>query len=230
MAEKSSFFNDVAGDRPYDMQDFALYFKQFLQSGLYHRDNVPALRVTHAGNLQTKMDKGSAYLEGFMYVNDQEMTFTHDPADSTNARIDRIVIRLSLALNHRYIRAFIKKGTPATNPVPPVLTRNELTYEISLAQVRINANQTSITSVIDERLDPSVAGLVSSLISIPTEQFVAQWNSFMLSSEETRLEYQEAWEDWFQSRQNQVGIKVVTGRDEPTGISAGDLWLQTLEV
>lgn len=213
MAEESSFFNSVAGDRQYDMEAFASYFKQFLSTGLYHKDKQPALRVIHVTGLQTKLEPGSAFLEGFMYRNTTEKTFSHTAANATNPRIDRIVVRLDRGLNARDIKAVIKAGTPATNPQPPALTRNDIVYEISLAQVRINAGATTIASVTDERLNQSVAGLVSSLITIPTEQFEEQWNQ------------------WFSGIQQGApamgGMTITISNTTPVSPTLNDIWIDT---
>lgn len=231
MAEESSFFNDVNGDREYDMEAFATYFKQFLSSGLYHTNNVPALLVSKGTGLQTSMDMGSAYIEGFMYRNTEAITFLHEDADATNPRIDRIILRLDRNVNVRAINAMIKKGTPATNPQPPALTRNDVVYEISLAQVRVNAGATTIASIKDERLDPNVAGLVSSLITVPTEQFINEWNSWMADMNQRKENYQQEWETWFQGIQVQNpamgGMLISLGRNAPSSPTLNDIWIDT---
>ena len=196
MAEISSFFNDLNGDREYDAEIFALYFKQFLSNGLYHRNNVPALLVRKGAGTTTTMDPGSAYIEGYMYVNTELETFSHGLADNTNPRVDRIVLRLDRSLNVRAINAVVKMGVPAKNPLPPALERNDVVYEISLAQVRINAGVNEVYSVVDERLDPNVAGLVSSLITAPTDGLLQDWNTFMDKVQNSKLEYEADWAEW----------------------------------
>jgi len=210
MAEFSSFFNSVNSDRRYDAEQFAEYFQQFLTSGVYHKNNVPSLKVRQGTGLQTILEPGSAFIEGYMYRNTADIVFAHDTADATNPRIDRIVLRLDRSVNARYIKAFVKKGVPAINPQPPTLQRDSIIYEISLAQVKINAGATSITSVTDERFNPSVAGLVSSLITVPTDEF------------------QRQWESWFNGIQNQIGVRLLAGSNEPSGAVAGDIWLKTV--
>ncbi|WP_306009338.1 hypothetical protein [Bacillus sp. MMSF_3328] len=231
MAEESSFFNSVNGDRQYDMEQFALYFKQFLSNGLYHTNSLPALLVRPDSGMATLLESGSAYIEGFMYRNTEEIRFTHDPADVTNPRIDRIVLRLDKNLNARHIKAFIKKGTPGTIPIPPTLQRDETVYEISLAQVKIDAGKSQVTSVIDERLNPEVAGLVSSLITVPTEQFVEEWNRWMVDMNLKKENYQREWESWFQGIQVQNpamgGITFYTGKSAPSIPALNDRWLDT---
>lgn len=208
MTEQSYFFNNVNGDREYDAETFALYFKKFLSSGVYHQNNQPALKVIARSGLNSELETGSAFLEGFMYQNTENITLTHDPSDATNPRIDRVILRLDRNVNVRAINAMIKKGTPSTNPVPPSLQRDDFTFEVSLAQVRIDARKNSITSIKDERYDSSVCGIVSSLISIPTDDFEEQFN------------------EWFLGIQNQIGARLFYG--EPTEPIAGDVWLKTV--
>lgn len=203
------------------MEQFALYFKQFISNGVYHTDNVPALNIVASTGLNSKISSGSAYIEGFMYNNTSDLILTHDVADATNPRIDRIVLRLDRSVNGRYIKAFVKKGTPATNPQPPALQRDSIIHEISLAQVRVNAGATTIASVTDERFDKSVAGLVTSLITIPIEDFQQEWDAWLAGR-------QSQWDTWFNSRQNQIGVKLTTGTVEPTGVATGDVWLKRL--
>ncbi|MFU1798748.1 hypothetical protein ACM1RC_33310, partial [Paenibacillus azoreducens] len=72
-----------------------------------------------------------------------------------------------------------------SNPSPPNLTRSGSVYEISLAQVRVNANSTIVKpgNIKDERLDQTVCGLVNSLVSVDTSQFQKNWDEFIDSVE-----------------------------------------------
>lgn len=213
MAEEYSFFNSVSGDREYTAEQFTTYFKQFLTSGLYHKNNVPSLKVTIASGLQTNLEAGSAYLEGYMYKNTDNLLLTHAAADATNPRIDRVVIRLDRTVGSRFVKAFVKAGTPASSPLPPALTRNNDIYEISLSQVRVNAGATTIASVKDERLDVAVAGLVSSLITVPTDEFEAEWR---------------AWFDTIKTQNPAYGgMTIYIQTTEPSNPKDKDIWIDT---
>lgn len=211
--EESSFFNSVNGDRKYDMEQFATYFKQFLTTGILHKDQVPYLEVSKGAGLQSVVDGGSAYIEGFMYRNTASKSLLHEAADSTNPRIDRVILKLNRGVNARSITAQVKKGVAATNPQPPSLQRDDIVYELSLAQVRINAGATAITSITDERLNTSVAGLVSSLITIPIDTFQAQWDS------------------WFSSVQSEApakgGMTIYVQPSPPSAPLSDDIWIDT---
>lgn len=172
MAEKSWFFNSAPGDpRVYQASDFAQYFGKVLSTGLLHIDNVPGLQVKAGGtDLRTYVEPGGAIMEGYAYENTDNVYLTHSLPEVSLDRIDRVVLRLDKKNANRYIKVFIREGVPATVPVPPTLQRDNLVWELSLAQVRLRANTSAISpaDVFDERLDRTVAGLVYSLISKPS--------------------------------------------------------------
>lgn len=184
MAEISKFFNSAPGDaRTYQASDFADYFGSVLSTGLLHTDNIPALEVKCDGNdLRTYVTPGKAIMQGYLYENNtSNLYLEHALPEATYDRIDRIVLRLDKRNQSRFIRAFVKQGTPSENPVPPDLQRDDFIYELSLAQMRVRANTSTLNpaDLIDERLDENLCGLVHSLISIPTSQFQQQWDEFM---------------------------------------------------
>jgi hypothetical protein len=109
-------------------------------------------------SMSTIVTQGEAFVRGFFYYTDANITLTHavnsDP--SGNARIDLIVLRLDVVA--RTIHPVIVQGTPAATPVAPSPVYPALfgsnTYEIPLAQVRVDAAAATIasTKVTDTRL------------------------------------------------------------------------------
>jgi len=158
LAEHFSFFDPVLQsdgtyDREYNAQQFTNYFKTLVTTGILKGERNE-LKLTATGTtMQTKIDTGVAYILGRYYENDSIKDLTHDTESLGVSRIDRVVIRLDLSTEARYVKSFIKKGAPSTNPVPPTLTQTQNIYEISLAQVRVVGGQTFIATnaVTDER-------------------------------------------------------------------------------
>lgn len=72
-------------------------------------------------------------------------------ANASNPRIDRVIIRLDWTANT--IQLAVLRGTPATSPTAPALTQNSSRWEISLAQILVGANVSTIVAgnVTDER-------------------------------------------------------------------------------
>jgi hypothetical protein len=101
--------------------------------------------------MQVKASVGYAWIEGHYYENDLQITLPIAGANATNPRIDRVVLQLDWTNN--VIQLQVLQGVPAVSPEPPALTQNTARWEISLAQVRVDAGVTTIVAgkVTDER-------------------------------------------------------------------------------
>jgi hypothetical protein len=134
-----------------------------------------------AGTLTTQVTAGKAIMDGHLYENTASLTLTHSLPEATLDRIDRVVLRLDLRNAERNIKLRVKEGVASASPVAPTLQRDNVIYEISLARVLVRKNTVQLLAgdLTDERLDETLAGLVHSLISIPTSQFQAEWDAFM---------------------------------------------------
>ncbi|MCM3454398.1 hypothetical protein M3685_10625 [Heyndrickxia oleronia] len=158
MAENFSFFDPVevapgVWDREYFAQQFTDYFRRLVTTGVMKGESGELKVSTEGNSMITTLSTGVAYVVGRSYENTSPLTHTHDTEVLGKNRIDRIVVRLDLRTESRFVKSFIKKGVASTNPVPPDLQRDQFIYEISLAQVKIIGGQTYINAndVIDER-------------------------------------------------------------------------------
>ncbi|WP_052130232.1 tail fiber protein [Ureibacillus sinduriensis] len=158
MAEKFRFFDAVEDengvyDREYNAQEFTDYFKALVTTGIMKGAGNQLAVTTNGSSMITSINTGIAFILGRYYENDSPLELTHDTETVGNNRIDRIVIRMDLSTEARYVKAFIKKGVPSTNPIAPNLTQTANLYEISLAQIKIVGGQTyiAVDDVRDER-------------------------------------------------------------------------------
>lgn len=156
MAEHFGFFDavqDVNGtyDREYNAEQFTIPFDALITNGVVRSAYEQLEVVTSGSNMVSQIKSGIAFIEGHHYLNDGIVELTHDVEALGMNRIDRVVIRKDSNPESRYVKAFIRKGLPSTNPVPPTLTRNEFVYEISLAQVHVVGGQGFISNIADER-------------------------------------------------------------------------------
>jgi hypothetical protein len=102
--------------------------------------------------MQCKVKTGQAYMQGHFYQSDtSEVILAIATADPTNPRIDRVVVRLDYTSDS--IVLAILQGVPAASPTAPAITQNNTRWEISLAQVYVGANVTTIAAgnITDER-------------------------------------------------------------------------------
>ena len=165
MAEKSSFFTSLNGDRKYKASDFAEYFGTFISNGVFPNPNTN-LQVTSSGDMTVTVSPGYAWINGYMYNNTDILELKIDTGDGVLDRIDRIVIRLDFT--NRNITANVKKGTLSSNPIPTYLQRDNDVYEICIAEINVKATKTTIlqSDIKDTRMDDEVCGMVNSLIKV----------------------------------------------------------------
>lgn len=123
--------------------------------------------VTTTSGLGISVNTGDAIVDGFRFSNDAATPLTATTADPTNPRIDRVILRIDEAGHTGTI--VIKAGTPAPSPTPPALTQTVGgTFEISLAQIRVNAGATTIASLTDERTQVTAAAVLASAVQAGT--------------------------------------------------------------
>lgn len=198
VAEIFKFFNSAPGDeRWHYASDFADYFGDVLSSGLLHKDGTPNLQVkVNVGTMQTYVEIGKALIQGYQYQNTTPLFLAHGLPEPNLDRIDRIVLRLDKRNNARFIRLFVKEGVSATNPVPPSLQRDQYVFELSLAQIRLTKNTSSLEplKLVDERMKEDLCGIVYSLISVPTSVFQQQWDYWFNLKKQTLEDDMEAWQ------------------------------------
>lgn len=171
MAEHFSFFDPVLDenglrDRDYNAQQFTDYFKSLVTTGLMKGEGNELKVGTSGNNMISTVDTGVSFLSGRYYANDSLLSHTHETESLGRSRVDRIVVRLDLNIDARFVKSFIKTGVASPSPIPPSLERTDNIYEISLAQVKVVGGQTYITAsnIIDERANPELCGYAGSNI------------------------------------------------------------------
>jgi len=199
MPQKSGFFDTTADDpREYPAREFAEYFSRFIGNGIFSGGTV--LKVTATGaDAKISIGVGYAWINGYLYsVYDMPLTLPIQPA-TTQDRIDRIVLRLDISTPVRSIRAVVLQGTPAGAPSPPAITRSGSVYDISLAQVLVKANTSTVqpTNITDERLNNAVCGIVTGLIDqVDTTTIFNEFYAWMVAR---KVQFTQEWQEMMES-------------------------------
>lgn len=104
-----------------------------------------------------------------------------DAANAVYNRIDRVIVEWTTPNYTDWPVVRILKGTFAINATAPKLTNDSTTRQISLARVYIKAGTTEITAadITDERLDPSVCGLVTERVEVDTSMIKDQMTAIL---------------------------------------------------
>lgn len=161
--EVSSFFNSVNKDRGYKAEHFARFFSSFIGTGVYaNKEN--SLAVLASENMSVVVKSGRAFINGYYYENDSDLQLNFDTADGVLNRIDRIVVRWSLA--NRAINIAILKGTPGSAPTAASITRNSEIFELAIADIYIQKGAVKINqnNITDLRNNNNLCGYVSHVI------------------------------------------------------------------
>lgn len=196
-------FNSIViggvADRAADANDFAAYFKGLIKNGVLFSST--SLKVATDSGMKVRVQAGTAYINGKIYVNDEAEIITLDTASASLARIDRVVLRLDEA--NRMISVAVRKGTPAPSPAAPAITQSADIYELCLAEIRVPAGATSIIAsyITDRRSDTALCGWVTNLVT-PVNDFIYQCNG---STDNVAL---KAFIDTCLALQDKVSIKI----------------------
>ncbi len=142
---------------PYSSEDYTDILGKILSNDDSHGWVVPnyanqlLVQATTPASMDIYVETGCAFGGGRIYENTVQSTLTIAPNATGNPRIDRIVLRATIA--SQTIRVVVLQGTAAAVPSLPALTQTAATYEISLAYIWVANGAATIanTEIHDER-------------------------------------------------------------------------------
>ena len=165
-------------------------------SGVFGAANNAAVAAVQ-GDMAVTVSDGTGWMsnnnsDGVVWWNDNEsvngskLQLSVDPADSTLNRIDRVIVEWKTTNYVDYPEIKILKGAKSSNASAPALTNNSTVRQISLARVSVPAGTTALTNslITDERLDTSVCGLVTELVSVDTSAINNQVQAVLEETQE----------------------------------------------
>lgn len=171
--------------------EYAMRWLHGRTSGVFAANNNAAVAAVQSAMAVTVSDgvgwMSNAENNGVVWWNDAEkntgakMQLTIDAADGVLNRIDRVIVEWKTTDYADLPEIKILKGTAASTAAAPALTNNTTVRQISLAQIAVAAGTTAITAsmITDERLDPSVCGLVTDTLSVDTSVINAQFTELL---------------------------------------------------
>lgn len=141
---------------------------------------------------------------GVCFWNDLDIDLEVALGDGYNPRIDRVVVSWYIPQQATKPTVEIRQGTPAASPVAPALVNNGEYAEICLAEIRVPAGMTEVTTgmIHDTRLDEELCGLVAMGIEkIPIDGLTAEYVAWLEEVQRTYNEWYTAtkgdWNTWF---------------------------------
>lgn len=208
MSLTSGFFDSFNEDRKYNSLQFSSIFDGIISDGIYATYGDYFL-VSPVSGMNIKVGTGRAWLDHTWTLNDADYPLTVEDAEVVLKRIDTVIIEVDRSNSGRINRLRILKGTPASAPVAPQLTKTESLKQYPLADILVKPNATEIVAAdITNRIGtkdlPWVAGIID---HVSAEELVQQW----------RIEF-DTLLDTLQTMISQVGQQTIM--DNSVGASA----------
>lgn len=196
MAILGYFFNAVESggeyDRVYNAEDFTAYLENLVGNGVFPNPSTQ-LQVRAGTDMNVIVGAGHGWINGHKMVNTADLTLAIDSSDVLLNRIDDIIFYVDYSTREMGVE--VKKGTPASTPTAPILTRTTTRYEMCLAQISIPKQITAITTALitDTRGNSNLCGFVQGLIQqMDSTTLFAQWQSqFEAWFEAAKAEFQQ---------------------------------------
>ena len=181
MAINGYFFNaEESGgvyDREYNAEDVTSYLSEIVGNGVFPNPSTQ-LQVTANSGMEVIVAEGQGWIDGHKLINTAALTLTLSASDALLNRIDRIIFYADYT--NREMGIEVLKGTAATTPTAPALTRTTNRYEMCLAEITINKQVTTITQamITDTRANSDICGWVAGLIQqVDTSTLFVQWQT-----------------------------------------------------
>lgn len=149
-------------DRGSKSEDLRDYISLLYSDGIFPSPST-GLQVTAAEQgMSVKVLPGNINIQGALGIENTQRTLVFEAAGKEYDRIDAVVARLNTNHDYRKIDLYVVKGTEATTPTAPMLTRVGGIYELRLANVFIAKNTANITGerITDTRLIKDDCGIV----------------------------------------------------------------------
>ena len=178
MALTSGFFNSKNHDRLYDATQISTLFEGLINDGVYQGVGH-IFKVSASNGMNVTVDTGRAWFNNTWTRNDALIVLTVPTAEQVLKRIDAVVIEVNSLDTVRNNTIKIVKGTPASNPAKPSLTKNDDVHQYPLAYITVDPNVTVITqqkiqNAVGTSACPFVTGIIDTL---DIDDLIAQWSS-----------------------------------------------------
>ena len=208
MSLTSGFFDSFNEDRKYNSLQFSSIFDGIISDGIYATYGDYFL-VSPVSGMNIKVGTGRAWLDHTWTLNDADYPLTVEDAEVVLKRIDTVIIEVDRSNSGRINRLRILKGTPASAPVAPQLTKTESLKQYPLADILVKPNATEIVAAdITNRIGTKDLPWVTGIIDhVSAEELVQQW----------RIEFNTLL-DTLQTMISQVGQQTIM--DNSVGASA----------
>ena len=191
-------------DRAVSSEVLRKVYTSLYTNGVIPYTDFGMCEVRTVSGMKVSVDVGVVIISGAIKYFDQVTELTLDAANASNPRRDTVVAEFNASQSVRDITLKVVKGTPASVPQLPTLTRTAEVYQIALANIYVGAGVTAITSnkISDARWDDTRGGVATQRVNpAPLEEMLERYETI---ANEYTTEQQTAFDTWFSNIQESL--------------------------
>lgn len=189
MSVTGGFFNSINGDRRYNAEEMSAIFDGVINDGVLA--NIGSVFfVSEDTGFRINVGTGRAWFNSKWIYNDSILALTVPAPEVLLNRIDAVVIEVDNSETIRSCSIKIIKGTPSSDPVPPVMASSDVVHQYPLAHILVEPGVASITQgKITNKVGTSDCPYVTGILEVHNiDNIVAQWGA--------------QWIEWFADQQS----------------------------
>lgn len=229
MSVTSGFFNSLNGDRKYNAEQMSAIFDGIINDGVFASIGTAFAVNASGSDNEITVGIGRAWFNSAWIYNDTLLPLTADDSELVLNRYDAVVIEIDHSDSGRTGSIKIVKGTPASTPEYPTLTKNDYVNQHPLAYIYRAAgstviNQGNITNRVGTSDCPYITGILQ-VVNI--DNVVAQWEGQWETWSAQWTQWEAAWNQWFSEQSQEVDADTSEWLSEMQ--SMFDSWFEGLQ-
>ena len=230
MSVTSGFFNSLNGDRKYNAEQMSAIFDGIINNGVFANIGT-CFGVTAAttGNGIT-VGVGRAWFNSAWIYNDAVLPLELDESEVVLNRYDAVVIEVNHTESVRKGDVKIIKGTPASSPSYPAMTKNDYVNQYPLAYIYRAAGATTVNQGdITNRIGTSDCPYITAILQVTNiDNIVAQWQGEWDIWSAQWPQWQAAWNQWFMEQTGDADEQMAQWISQTQ--ASFETWFESLQV
>lgn len=230
MSVTSGFFNSLNGDRKYNAEQMSAIFDGIINNGVFANIGT-CFGVTAAttGNGIT-VGVGRAWFNSAWIYNDAVLPLELDESEVVLNRYDAVVIEVNHTESVRKGDVKIIKGTPASSPSYPAMTKNDYVNQYPLAYIYRAAGATTVNQGdITNRIGTSDCPYITAILQVTNiDNIVAQWQGEWDVWSAQWPQWQAAWNQWFMEQTGDADEQMAQWISQTQ--ASFETWFESLQV
>lgn len=220
------FYNSLNGDRKYNAEQMGSIFDGLIVDGVFASIGT-AFAVKASTGITVNVGIGKAWFNHTWTLNDSILPLVAPEAEVLLDRIDAIVLEVNSTESVRANDIKFVKGTPASQPVNPVLTNEGTVHQYPLCYIRRKAGSSSITqaditNAVGTDSTPFVTGILQ---TVSLDTLLGQWQNELdqfIGAREKEVD------QWIESEQDDISSWVSQFKSDLESEQALlDKWVQS---